>query len=115
MTPSSVEILRMSLTTVRTHSWGAWLMLRRNMFAPAKIKARSLSGESVAGPSVQMIFVFVMAAGGRVRPVLCRESCVGVEGKQVLFRSLSPGDPEREEEDEKQQTTQSSSKGLIAA
>jgi hypothetical protein len=31
------------------------------MFAPAKIKARSLSGESVAGPSVQMIFVLRMA------------------------------------------------------
>lgn len=85
------------------------------MFAPAKIKARSLSGESVAGPSVQMIFVLRMAG-------LTGESDIvqGIlrevwKGKQVLFRSLSPGHPERKEENEKQQTTERSSKGLIAA
>ena len=61
MTPNSEEMLRISFTTVRTQSCGAWLMLRRKTFAPAMIKARSRSGESVAGPSVQMILVFRMA------------------------------------------------------
>ena len=111
MTPNSADILRMSFTTVRTQSCGAWLILRRKILAPAKIKARSLSGESVAGPSVQMILVFRMAVLD-----LVSDFFVKCEWKEhVLFRSLAPCEPERKEEDEKQETTQGGSERLVAA
>ena len=64
MTPSSEDMLRIFFTTVRTQSCGAWLMLSRKILAPARIRARSFSGESVAGPRVQMILVFRMGDVG---------------------------------------------------
>ena len=60
--PSSEETVRIFFTTARTQSCGAWLMLRRKILAPANTKARSFSGESVAGPRVQMILVFRMVS-----------------------------------------------------
>jgi hypothetical protein len=41
-------------------------MLSRKMSAPSAINRRSVSGFSVAGPSVQMIFVFRIASTMRV-------------------------------------------------
>ena len=50
---------------VRTQSCGAWLMLSRKTLTPASISARSLSGDSVAGPRVEMILVFRMVSLGQ--------------------------------------------------
>ena len=52
--------LRMRGTMARTQSWGAWLMLSRKQFTPVSMRLRSISGDSVAGPSVAMIFVLRM-------------------------------------------------------
>src|SRR6185503_10223647 len=48
---------RMSLNTRRTQSCGAWDMLRRKTFTPASMSLPIISAESVAGPSVETIFV----------------------------------------------------------
>ena len=48
----------MSATTRRTQSCGACDMLRRKMFTPASMSLPIISAESVAGPSVEMIFVW---------------------------------------------------------
>src|SRR4051812_11331284 len=53
----SAATCRIRGTTWRTHECFAWLMFRRNTSAPAVINCRSVSAFSVAGPSVQMIFV----------------------------------------------------------
>src|SRR5205085_1203279 len=55
--PISFAIRRMRGMISRTHSCFAWLMLSRKMSAPASSKPRNVPVFSVAGPSVQMIFV----------------------------------------------------------
>src|SRR5260221_11369467 len=58
---------RMSCTMRRTQSCGACDMFRRKTSTPRWISWLSISGESVAGPSVAMILVFRNAAIGFVR------------------------------------------------
>src|SRR5213082_1856424 len=50
-------------TISRTHSGAAWLMLKRKTSAPFAMSCRSMSLFSVAGPSVQMIFVLRIRTG----------------------------------------------------
>ena len=57
---------RMRGTTVRTHSWVPWLMFNRKTLAPAAMRRASTSGESVAGPRVQIILVLRMGKERRV-------------------------------------------------
>ena len=58
---------RMSLTTRRTQSWGAWDMLSRKTLTPASTSLPIISAESVAGPRVDTILV-------RRRVPLCMKS-----------------------------------------
>ena len=53
----AADWVRMSGTTRRTQSCGACDMFRRKMFTPASMSLPIISAESVAGPSVAMIFV----------------------------------------------------------
>lgn len=51
----------MALTMVRVQSCAPWDILRRKMLTPAAIILRIISGDSVAGPRVAIIFVFLMS------------------------------------------------------
>ena len=56
--PASSEASRILPTTSAHQSCVAWLMFSRRTFAPASMSERSCSRDCVAGPIVQMIFVF---------------------------------------------------------
>lgn len=59
---------RMLATTRRTHSSTVADMFSRTMFMPASISLPIHSAESVAGPSVAIIFVFLIGRDGRKQP-----------------------------------------------
>src|SRR6476646_3110209 len=77
--PSSSAMERMRGTISRTQSCCAWLMLSRKTLAPSYTNCRSVSGFSLAGPSVQMILV--LRIGTVNRPA--KASCCNVPLGQV--------------------------------
>ena len=70
-------------------------MLSRKTFAPASMSFAIISGLWVAGPSVEMIFVFRVLMGeeedgGKVVYFLGKESCDGVQARSAWKESESP-------------------------